>query len=364
MNRLNEQLRLAATIGGLEERARQQQLDPSELVEELVQHTRSGGAFFALAVGDESVAAWTVGLDDQRVRNLLDGRVEPQAFEEIDCEPVASIGDLAERVGGPMVELESDLMTRLGVGHALRVRLPQGSLTLCRLAPSEPFPRWHLDVFSALLSELGVAAELLALRHESSSAVLHTVDPPRVDDTGLTRVPASCPVPLMLLDQQAAVLSGNPAAARKLDLGDPPTLPAWLATVVANRLGELQSAGGIPDGVSGDYQFVQPSGRRVMRVGLVPLEGRSGDEGWLLSVEHGGPVVEERLAAMRDRFSLNKREFEVLELLVDGLKNATIAEILDIKEPTVKYRLTKLMEKTNTETRTELLATVYSSLPT
>jgi len=364
MNALTAQLKLAAVLGGLAERVHQQQLEPDGLLEELVRQTGSDGAFLTLQVADESVAAWTLGLDDQRVRNFLDGRVEPLAFSEIDCEDVAVIADLAELVGGPMAELEADLMTRLGVSQTLRVRLPKGTLMLCRLgAAAEAFPSQFVDVFSALTSILSVTVDWLAVRHESSSLVLHTVDPPEVDSSGLTPVPARCPVPLVLLDQSAAVISGNAAAARKLDLGDPPSLPSWLASDVAERLAELRSAGGLPHGVSGDYQFIQQSGRRVMRVGLVPVEGLGEDEVWLLSVEHGGPLLEERLTAMVERFDLNGKEVDVLELLVDGLKNATIAEILHLSEPTVKYRLTRLMEKTGTETRTELLATVFSSLP-
>jgi len=168
----------------------------------------------------------------------------------------------------------------------------------------------------------------------------------------------------VLVDSDVRVVSANPAAHRKLDLhGDPPSLPPWLAQAVGDRLAELHSAGGIPDGASGDYQFVQPVGRRMMRLGLVPLESDEEASRWLLSVENGGPSLRERMDALMSRYGLKQGELDIVELLVEGLRNARIAQELGIAEATVKYRLGRVMDKTGTTNRADLIATVFSELP-
>jgi DNA-binding CsgD family transcriptional regulator/PAS domain-containing protein len=60
---------------------------------------------------------------------------------------------------------------------------------------------------------------------------------------------------------------------------------------------------------------------------------------------------------------LSKREIEVLELLAQGFQNREIADILVVTPHTVKYHLNQMFRKMQVNSRSELLAKVFSSSP-
>ena len=62
--------------------------------------------------------------------------------------------------------------------------------------------------------------------------------------------------------------------------------------------------------------------------------------------ENDGPIDPEA-------FAITKRETEVLRLVADGFSNVEIAGYLSISDNTVKYHLSKLMDKLGAANRTE-----------
>ena len=60
---------------------------------------------------------------------------------------------------------------------------------------------------------------------------------------------------------------------------------------------------------------------------------------------------------LREIEQLTPREFDVLELLADGLTNREIAAKLGISHHTVKFHLTSLMDKLDVHSRTEAVTT-------
>jgi len=63
----------------------------------------------------------------------------------------------------------------------------------------------------------------------------------------------------------------------------------------------------------------------------------------------------------RESFGLTQREKDVAELLVKGLTNKEIGMQLQLAEQTIKEHLKHIMEKTDTSTRTELVAHLFTS---
>ena len=63
-----------------------------------------------------------------------------------------------------------------------------------------------------------------------------------------------------------------------------------------------------------------------------------------------------------ERFQLTVREKAVVEHLAKGLTNKEIASLLGIAEPTVKDHIKRIMQKTQSRTRTEILANLLSPL--
>lgn len=350
-----DQLRLATRVGALVERAAQGIVAPVELLRELRDALQSDGAALAVTRSDGTSGAWFDGLDVSRARRLWAGQLEPPVLTGIASTPVFRLEDAP--ASSERQAFAEELETRLGAYRLLRMRGERVGLHLVRFEHRPSFSDHELDLLRVLLPAFEGAAPALAGAEGGSEA-----PPPPAEVQAFSQIaPDDCPVPLVLLDAQARVRVANRAALRKLDIvGDPPTLPAWMHGLVRQRLQELQSAGGIPDGSSGDYQFVQPEGRRLMRLGLVPVES----ENWLLSLEHGGPTADERVARLSERCGLSGVEQETLLLLTDGMTNAQIAQEVSVSEASVKYRLSRIMEKTETRNRTELLATVLGLPPT
>lgn len=355
MNSTIEQLRLATRVSALVERAAQGIVAPVELLHELRDALQCEGAALAATRTDGTVGAWFDGLDASRARRLWAGQLEPPALTDVASAPVSRLEDA---IPSPERQaLAEELETRLGAFRLLRMRGERVSLHLVRFEHRPSFSAAEVDLFRVLLPAFEGTADALAGAEGGTEEPL----PPAEVQAFSQIAPDDCPVPLVLVDAQARVRVANRAALRKLDIiGDPPTLPVWMHGLVRQRLQELESAGGIPDGSSGDYQFVQPEGRRLMRLGLVPVES---ENCWLLSLEHGGPTADERVARLAERCGLSNVEQETLLLLTDGMTNAQIAEDVNVAEATVKYRLGKIMEKTETRNRTELLATVLGPPP-
>ena len=65
---------------------------------------------------------------------------------------------------------------------------------------------------------------------------------------------------------------------------------------------------------------------------------------------------------IRQQYKLTRRELDILRRVLDGLKNAEIAEDLEISEQTVKDHLSNIYMKIGVENRTGLMRTLlYSS---
>lgn len=58
-------------------------------------------------------------------------------------------------------------------------------------------------------------------------------------------------------------------------------------------------------------------------------------------------------------FNLSKRELEVLELLVEGLSNADIAERMSVSASTVKFHVSSILGKLGASTRTEAVSMAH-----
>jgi len=61
------------------------------------------------------------------------------------------------------------------------------------------------------------------------------------------------------------------------------------------------------------------------------------------------------------RESLSTREFEVLELLAQGLKNGEIARALEIEERTVRFHVENILDKLNVSNRTEAVCNAFGN---
>jgi two-component system nitrate/nitrite response regulator NarL len=67
----------------------------------------------------------------------------------------------------------------------------------------------------------------------------------------------------------------------------------------------------------------------------------------------GPPVAVEAPARTSDSIPLSRRESQILQCLVDGLPNKTIARNLDMAEATVKVHLKSILRKLNVQNRTQ-----------
>lgn len=56
---------------------------------------------------------------------------------------------------------------------------------------------------------------------------------------------------------------------------------------------------------------------------------------------------------------MTQREQEVVELVLRGLSNAAIAEILFVAEKTIKFHLTNIFIKCGVKSRSELMAKMF-----
>lgn len=64
--------------------------------------------------------------------------------------------------------------------------------------------------------------------------------------------------------------------------------------------------------------------------------------------------------SIEDRFKLSKREIEVVQEVVLGLTNKTIADRLFVSEKTVKFHLTNIYKKFGVTSRAQLMVKVMT----
>ena len=67
------------------------------------------------------------------------------------------------------------------------------------------------------------------------------------------------------------------------------------------------------------------------------------------------PVDASQLAAIAERYSLTRREAEVLGLVFRGFTAQQIADELVVTKSTVKFHVTNILKKTGAETRQQLV---------
>lgn len=90
-------------------------------------------------------------------------------------------------------------------------------------------------------------------------------------------------------------------------------------------------------------------------VRVVPVAGR-GSSAYAIIVER--LRLRRQLHVVAQRFGLSAREREVLDLLAKGAKNSEIAQRLSIAESTAIFHVKRLLTKTNSRNRTELVSKI------
>lgn len=98
-----------------------------------------------------------------------------------------------------------------------------------------------------------------------------------------------------------------------------------------------------------------PNGSMAVRV--VTLTGHTGPA-YAITVER--LRLRRHLHVVAQRFGLSAREREVLDLLAKGAKNSEIAQRLNIAESTAIFHVKRLLTKTNSRNRTELVSKVVA----
>jgi DNA-binding CsgD family transcriptional regulator len=131
-------------------------------------------------------------------------------------------------------------------------------------------------------------------------------------------------VPALITDRRGEIICSN-AAARAV-VGGAPSLPPW--PVPANTIGALS---------------------RTWEV--MPIR-RAGQRAWSLLVLRGAD------SAPPTRWSLTRRQNEVLSLIVRGMTNTGIAETLGIRLGTVEFHISAIFDKVGVNSRAALIATV------
>lgn len=68
----------------------------------------------------------------------------------------------------------------------------------------------------------------------------------------------------------------------------------------------------------------------------------------------------EQIAEDKPNYDFTPREKDIISLLVEGLKNEAIANILYISISTVKVNLTSIFEKLGVDNRTQTVAKIFA----
>ncbi len=159
---------------------------------------------------------------------------------------------------------------------------------------------------------------------------------------------------VLFLDQDLHIAFAEPEAADLL-LRAPQTtpkngeqrLPRVLEEAVANVVRGWKESGEEGEAI------IRPVPSLVLRVSR--LAGSAGSY-VAVFVEHG--TRREDLSGTAERFSLTRREVEVLTLILNGLSGGEIAQNLSIAETTVADYVKQLLRKTAAKNRAEMLARV------
>lgn len=101
---------------------------------------------------------------------------------------------------------------------------------------------------------------------------------------------------------------------------------------------------------AGTVLSATPNASVVVRA--VPLTGST--QAYAVIVER--VRLRRHLQALAQRFRLSERERQVLDLLAKGAKNSEIAQTLSIAESTAIFHVKRLLAKTNSRNRTELVS--------
>lgn len=126
----------------------------------------------------------------------------------------------------------------------------------------------------------------------------------------------------------------------------PPLVERTVVALLRRTLGDGSVAGVLS---------AAPNASIVVRV--VPLGGRQG-AAYAIIVERFR--LRRQLHILAQRFGLSVRERQVLDLLAKGAKNAEIARTLNIAESTAIFHVKRLLTKTNSRNRTELVSKVVA----
>jgi DNA-binding CsgD family transcriptional regulator len=87
-----------------------------------------------------------------------------------------------------------------------------------------------------------------------------------------------------------------------------------------------------------------------------------GPSGYRLLVEKDPDARSARFDEVVARYGLTRREAEVLSLLMEGLASRTIAARLELGVRTVESHVARLLQKSDAESRSELIARVFQSM--
>lgn len=87
-----------------------------------------------------------------------------------------------------------------------------------------------------------------------------------------------------------------------------------------------------------------------------------GSSGHRLLLEKEARTRQAGFAAAVARYRFTRREAQVLELLMEGLASRTIAARLELGVRTVESHVAKLLQKSEAESRSELIARVFQEI--
>ena len=171
---------------------------------------------------------------------------------------------------------------------------------------------------------------------------------------------------LLHMNRQAAELS------KKVNMsengGSPPrsaqgVLPAALTQLCSEVLKALQVRTEAKDWEQFEVKRVAGNSEQPILLRGFGLPDRGGitNARLVITMEEIGRRQQFNTEQAKERFQLTNREHAVVEHLAKGWTNKEIANALNITEQTVKEHIKHIMRKTNSTTRTGILAQVFRS---
>ncbi len=125
-----------------------------------------------------------------------------------------------------------------------------------------------------------------------------------------------------------------------------------LPTRLEARVGAAVADWGSDPAANPPKMALRDDGRSVLRI--FPL---AAEDGMRIAVMWEPPRREASVLRSAERYALTRREIEILQLLADGFSSAAIAARLSIAESTVNEHVARMMQKTESANRVELVAT-------